>query len=673
VDYRVNVPVGKLIGGLIIYDGLKEQEYSDLKNSGRVTFSNVSKTDSLITLTVGKKYPGADFNTKITYSLFPDHLRWDVYLEKTKGADRTMRITYVTPLLIQDWKLWAPVARTPFTVHPDEPFLIKYGQSYGGPVGSMTWRSVIPTVTFFDEKGGRAVNFTVPFEVPQIMVRFTSNIDRNHFYHFNSRKYSLEQRPHFFVINDYLGLRDHRNAHASLLISSHRANWRESLGWVYHKYREYFDASPAFAKSDGVWMNGYEVLHLTPENEMSARLSEAQKNGVKWEELHGHFPHYGLMVPDDSVSTWKFEGKGMDLSRQIIRRTLQRFHDYGIRNYIYYNITEAIHGYATDKFPHSIARDEDGKPILAFRGAKYPQEVNSCFLMNADPATAFGKHCVQQLKKMVQTYPQMDGIFYDVFGRTYCFDFAHDDGITMVNNKPAYFPIFMFQKNMEIISPYLHAQGKCITCNKPTMIQVCKGVDGIMMRESNPKDADPPWLIAQSYLGLNRHILIATSSIGKDQESLYQNCLRFGAFYTDISKRRPIHGKPPDPEGIKISETLRSAYGHFIKDFKGKKWVFYPRALELPVFTRGNIFKLADGRVMITMISPGRSMFEDGGFKKNLQIKVHLPNMRRLKKAVLSSPDYDNDYNLKLNFQGKDGLILDIPEHRTASIVYLIF
>ena len=441
-----NQAIGRQIGGLIIYDELKQQEYSDFKDSGVVTRSRVTKNDSVITLFVSKKYPESDFTTSITYTLYPDNMRWDVSLKKDRGSDRTMRITFVSPLLFSDWKLWAPIAKTPFTVQNDEPFIINYGQSFGGPIGTMEKRSVIPTVTFFNEDGGRAINYTVPFEVPKIMVRFTSNMDRNHFYHFNSRNYSLEERPHFLVVNDYLGLRENRDAHAALLISSHQAKWRPSLGWVYQKYRDYFDPHPSFAESDGVWMNGYEVLHKTPPDQVKNRLETAKKHGVTWEELHGHFPNYGLMIPDENTSTWKFEGKGIDLNRKKIQHVLDLFHDYDIKNYIYYNITEATHGFIKSKFPNSLALDENGQHILAFRGSRYPDEVNSCFLMNADPSTAFGKHCVDQLERLTKTYPQIDGIFYDVFGRTYSFDFAHDDGITMVNNKPAYFPIFNVPK-----------------------------------------------------------------------------------------------------------------------------------------------------------------------------------------------------------------------------------
>ena len=156
--------------------------------------------------------------------------------------------------------------------------------------------------------------------------------------------------------------------------------------------------------------------------------------------------------------------------------------------------------------------------------------------MCADPrATQFGRDLAAQASEMLKAYPDIAGFFWDVYGRTYRFDFAHDDGITMVNNKPAYFPIFMYQRMMEeVVGPLLHGQGKFITCNKPTMIQACKGIDGVMAMEETPAEDKPAWLVAQSYTGLNRHVMILDSGSWQHPERLFLNCLRYGFFYSRV-------------------------------------------------------------------------------------------------------------------------------------------
>jgi hypothetical protein len=58
--------------------------------------------------------------------------------------------------------------------------------------------------------------------------------------------------------------------------------------------------------------------------------------------------------------------------------------------------------------------------------------------------------------------------------------------------------------------------------------------------------------------------------------------------------------KQPTAANVKAQarETLAKKYHLYIDLLHGKKWIFYPRALELPMYTKGNIFRLKDGRVI---------------------------------------------------------------------------
>jgi len=79
--------------------------------------------------------------------------------------------------------------------------------------------------------------------------------------------------------------------------------------------------------------------------------------------------------------------------------------------------------------------------------------------MNADPSVVRQAHD-RQAREMVDAYPEAAGFFWDVYGRSYMFDFAHDDGITMVNNKPSTIREFMYQRLMrEHIRPSARSRG----------------------------------------------------------------------------------------------------------------------------------------------------------------------------------------------------------------------
>ena len=222
--------------------------------------------------------------------------------------------------------------------------------------------------------------------------------------------------------------------------------------------------------------------------------------------------------------------------------------------FLYYNTTESEYWYAQQNFSKSIAKSEDDQTIAAWRGREYPSQ-RACWLMNSDPTTGFGRHMADEAKQMVQSYPDAAGFFWDVYGRSYMFDFAHDDGITMVNNKPAYYPEFMYRRLLDqFVGPLLHDRGMTITANKPVTVVSTRGIDGVMMMENAPYEVSPGWITTQSYLGLTRHVMILDDD-GADQEILYLHCLRYGSLQLIGRQTTPGAG---NPYRQKPSPTTRS-------------------------------------------------------------------------------------------------------------------
>lgn len=665
--------VGQRIIGLTLFDELKRQEFSDLTQTPRISeVKPVSSADS-VSLSFQKRFPGADFVVAETFRVVPDHVRWDVKIRKTTGADRTVRVVQLAPLPVGPYQGWAAISDAPFEVKPYTPFAIEYGQSVSGSVGEIRWRTLIPAVVFFSEQNNRAISFTHPFEVPAVRIRFLSNTSATADFHWNSRTYSPAERPYLQVVNEYLGLRDNKDIETSLLISSHAANWRPALGWIYEKYREYFDPDPKFDQWDGVFVSGYDLMKDSyTEADIRKILRGRRDRGARWEEQHGHFPWYGLMIPKPDVESWICEShprRGFTNTREKIAAHARLNNEFGIGTFIYYNLTEAEHWYAEKEFLESIAKDEDGRSIGAYRAGECPDK-RACWLMNADPRSPFGKHMVQQAREMVEAYPAIAGFFWDVYGRSYMFDFAHDDGITMVNNKPAYYPGFMYERMMrEHIGPLLRSKGMCITANKPTTIVHCKGLDGIMSRESTPDTEVPPWIVAQSYAGLNRHVMILDGLSGTRAELLLLNCLRYGLFYSDLGttdeKRNPL-----PHERIEANAQLTSTYLPFIQRFRGKKWVFHPRALELPKHTDGNIFRLKDGSTMITMVSYWRAYRKVDGFDSDVKVVCRLPDAQRMKHVYVVSLDGQRTWKVDPGRSG-DTLTVNVPRHGKGTLILL--
>ena len=663
--------VGIRPGGLKLLDELRGHEYSDLENPGLV--SNLKESDSggVASLTFDKQYPGAEFVVTETFSVSAEQVRWDVKVKKSSGPDRTVRVINLLPMPLGGYQAWAPISDAPFQVKPWLPFSIDYGQSTAGAIGEGRWRTTVPLMVFYSKHDHRALAVASPLEVPAVRIRFLSNTGAEADFHWNSRRYPVQERPYFEVSNEYLGIRENRDLHTSLLISSQPSDWRPSLGWFYAQYKDYFDPDPGFDKWDGVYGSGYEFLKasLTPK-EITDAYADEYARGERWEELHGHFVHYGEMIPESNVKSWKnlSDGFSETMTREKIAQHCSVAREAGVGTFLYYNVTESEYWFAQEKFADSIAKNESGEPIGAWQSQQYPGK-RACWLMNADPSTSFGKYMIQQAKDLVDAYPAAAGFFWDVYGRSYMFDFAHDDGITMINNKAAYYPEFMYQRLMhDYVGPLLHGRGMQITANKPVTAASTRGLDSIMTMEDAPREESPGWITAQSYLGLTRQVVILDGN-ALNQEMMYLHCLRYGAFPSFPSDRNK-EGKQVPAEVIAQNREMEKKYLPFIEMFRGKQWIYYPEALQLPENSFGNIFRLKDGSVMITMVSAWRYLRHADGFDLNQEVIARLPDAANIGSVEVYSVD-DGAKSIQEPHRDGDKLTITVPRHGKATVILL--
>jgi hypothetical protein len=669
-NHGVPFTVGPRIGGLVLFDELRGRVFSDLSDTGTITNLKASKDSSGESLSFDKQYPGAEFVVHETFLISLKDVRWNVRIKKTSGPDRTVRVVYDVPLPLGG-EAWAPISDAPFVVKPWLPFSIDYGQSTAGAIGEGQWRTTIPLMVFYSKRNQRALAIASPLEVPAVRIRFLNNTSATADFYWNSREYPAGERPYFQISNEDLGLRTNKDLETGLLISTQPADWRPALGWFYSKYKEYFDPSPNFAKWDGAYAGGDHLMDpsLTTE-QVKAMYAEEYARSVRWEEYHSPYAHYGSMIPPRNVKSWVdiSDPGGPTLTRAKIEEHCRLSRQAGIGTFLYYNTTESEYWYAQEKFPESIAKSESGHPIAAWKGERYPNK-RACWLMNSDPKTGFGQSMADEAKQMVESYPDAAGFFWDVYGRSYMFDFAHDDGITMVNNKPAYYPEFMYRRLLtESIAPLLHSRGMTITANKPVTVASTRDIDGIMMMEDAPKEESPAWITTQSYLGLTRHAMILDSD-GANAEMLYLHCLRYGAFNSLVPKTSRDR-KPLPPEVIAQAQAIERAYQPYVNMFAGKKWIFYPQALELPENSYGNIFQLKNWDVMITMISAWRALRHADGYDSNLQVVARLPNAADVQSVEVDSVDLGEKTTVTPQRDGNQ-LTITVPKHGKATVILL--
>ena len=471
----------------------------------------------------------------------------------------------------------------------------------------------LPWVSLYNRALDLGLSLVSPFEVPKpgLTFAFRRSISRS-----RSTACAWAGRP----------------ARAELLLLAHEGDWRPGLAAIQRTYPEYFAATSERVKlSDGYFAMGRPTV-------TEAQIRDYGRRGITWQEYHLFFPFYGLYLPDteewpvlvgydesatladwENPNTWlpKY-GKGR------MHRDLAFWHREGIQSYLYYQVFEARHEYAAREFPQDIARSASGEPLPAFMEQR---------LLNPDPDLKWGRHILNELRKLMEAFPEADGIFIDRPDYR-DMDFAHDDGVSMVGDRPAYQLSLAQEKSMRVIAEYVHGLGKGIWANSPTSVEVTYGVDGLMSESAQPA-------AKLQYLGVNRPmVLLIYDSTPEATEKKLQTALAYGY-------------QPSVTSGVAASQYLEEKYRPIFELLKGRTWVLDAHALQLRDDLQGNIFRSPGGSYLVSVVSPHRSQLAG----RDLRIEYDVPVTVRLPQTFIPTHCYalSGDWMGVTRFECPDG------------------
>lgn len=445
-----------------------------------------------------------------------------------------------------------------------------------------------------------------------------------------------------------LRLSNQKNIKTAITIIPHGGDWRPGLEVMLNEYPDYFQPVSEHTLEGEGW------YYLGDAFDTENKVEWLRQTPVAWVELHGHFPFYGLYMPDKSewgiifdsadytLNDWNNGSGRKHNSYSRMQNVIDTYHRLDIQVYLYFQCFEAWYEYAQQYFATSIARDKYGDPL---QGWKYTQ------LMNPDPNGAWGKHIEQQVTEIIKKYPDIDGIFYDRMDYWH-YDFAHDDGITMVGNKPTYTLGFAQQRINNDIFQMMHAKNKGIWGNGPASIEVCKNLDGVMAERHLSN------LLRLQYLAIARPIIfLAYDRDPKETEEKLKNALLCGAF-------------PSITYGDARCKQLDQAYQPLFNLIHKRKWVLYEHPIEVPGEFMSNIFQTPDSNYTVVIIDPKKSKLSPANPTYNIPITVTVPDADRIKSISLLSADWPGKEQLNFRKKG-NSLHLILPKHLTASVVYL--
>lgn len=372
--------------------------------------------------------------------------------------------------------------------------------------------------------------------------------------------------PQELAITHTIKIQPHKTVELKWFFVGHQADWRASL-------QRYVEINPAImAPPQGPVATGDQgmVIGGPSDEEFIMPLREL---GVGWREVSlflGEGAGFGNYIPDDlgpymkAVNGYRQQIKGM--------------HKCGLLAMMYIQARECKNvQQALKDFSASVVRDANGKPEIDRAG---PFGVS----MTARPGSKWFKHLEDQAQRILKTFPDCDGFFFDNAWST------------------------EFAEIMKAVSALAHSRGKSLTSNGANWMSVSVS-DSIM--------AESAWycLGDQKYLGLARPVhYVPIYGYGvpaqKEREfkapAVYSNLIRdlkqcFIAGATYGFNYRGIRYWSSESIGLMKKYVVLQRMLH------GRKWVLQPHALALPAGFDGNVFELPDGRWMVTIVTTADS------------------------------------------------------------------
>ncbi len=513
-------------------------------------------------LIIRKSFKGAPWLLTEKYTLDGDAIAWAAEVTLDKGDFRScavsMSIPWPTGQMFGHYgmEFWAAKDNMPSAPHRFAGISLEYGEITSG--------ITMPALCCYraDEKAGLMLTMPFDFRTP----RFSFN--------------SAYREPDLETRFDWLALGPGKPARTSLLMHGTGGSWRPALGWLYGRFKEYFE--PRSTLIDSLWGG-----HTSGWSDVPAEEAHAMKElGMTWQEMHMHFPAYGNYHPE-GVDAWPIGHWLVDprpdgderakalITVDIMRRTIKNLHSEGIAALPYIQVSgDGDDERVAPLFESSMARDRNGKTINTYFG---------CHQMNSDPSLPFGQDMIRQIRGMVARFPEMDGVFVDQLCYNYL-DTAHDDGVTAVNNRPAYMTGFNYLPHLELLSSLLHPS-KVIIGNGPQSIGVMKHVDAYMAEGEG-------WLCDHlQYYSLAKPMFFLSYAGGEQAvETMFQQCLIHGAGFTSTASALP-------------HKNIYDLYMPLLQRLYRRRWLFDPNPITLPHGFSGSLFQSPSGSLVSGMVS----------------------------------------------------------------------
>lgn len=444
-----------------------------------------------------------------------------------------------------------------------------------------------------------------------------------------------------------------------VLFYTHAADYRAAL-------KAYADAFPAYFKPAlprGPYEGAFYYHHIQAHPD----FAEMARQGVRYIWTSFWFTHLGEYLPTESewhpytyARSWKL---GETMSDAKIRAFARSMHEHGVGVYAYFNVTEyggaggkggdaaEAQRQLREQFADALIHDESGKPVPTWEGS---------MAMNPGRRYALWPHLEEQVRRHLERLPEIDGFVIDRLDWASKLDYAHDDGFTMVGNRPAANMAMSVGEAVRAVCRMAHAAGKRVYVNQFYRIEVLRDVDGYCHEND--------YLPGLGYLSPYRpasawHLQADYTRDLAAFESQLQKRLHWALFPQMIAREFPISQQKPDVRAAALLE----AYTPLFDPLRGASQVLLPHVVEVSGANQANVFETPSGDYVIPVTSRTRHLADKA--RESVTLTLRVPDARRLMNAqvrTLGSPP------APALMRRKGGVVeIDFDGHGAASVVII--
>jgi hypothetical protein len=447
-----------------------------------------------------------------------------------------------------------------------------------------------------------------------------------------------------------------------ILFTTHAADYRSALAAYAARYPAYFETPMPRGDNEGAFW--YHHIQDHPD------FTEMQRQNVRFIWSSFWFNHLGDYLPQEkewfpyTYAKWWNLGKKMDDMQ--INAFIDEMHGRGIATYAYFNVTEyggsggqsggtaEAQRILQERFANALMKDAEGKPIPTWEGA---------MAMNARSQYALRPFLQDQIRRHVERLPNFDGFIIDRLDWGSLLDYGHDDGLTMVGDRPADNMAGAVADAVQDVCRLTHDAKKRVFINQFYRVELMRDVDGschecdyLAQGYLEPFRPAAAWLQQRPYVRqrdlapfeahLKRRLLIAL------QPQM-------------IAHEFPISQQSPD----KSAADLMELFSPLFKVFAGKRQVLEPHCIAVTGANDVNLFADGQGHYLAPITS--RTHFVTRGDRSQgaVEVTIALPDAPHLKWAR-AIPLGEKPYDAAI--RTRDGkAVVEIPHHGAATMLVI--